>query len=419
MPAGDQPLLDLTIERVAHGGHCVARHEGRVIFVRHTAPGERVRAQLTQSGAKDSFWRADAIEILDAHPGRVPSAWPAAGPGGVGGGELAHLDAATQLAWKSDVLAEQMDRLADIQVTTKVQAVPGVDPLAGYRTRIEAKSDNRGALGMNGFRSRKVLPLTSMPLATAELAELDLFSKKWPHRAEIKAIVPVGGDRPLVLVNGHPWRAKGIDRRPSARRTVLEKVTVEWGGTTRTYEFKVAGAGFWQVHQEAPALLASRTLALLAEYHGDLTGARIADLYAGAGLLTAPLLAAVGDTGRVWSVEADTTAVRDARRSIPKEQPVEFLTGDVAEVLAADDFPLAVSAVVLDPPRVGAGKAVLDLVARQHPQTIVYLACDPAALARDVRYLAELGYTMQHLEAWDLFAHTHHFESIAVFSRST
>ena len=80
-------IVDLEIGPVAHGGHCVARHEGRVVFVRHTLPGERVRARLTDAAPDATFWRADAVEGLDAAPDRVPSAWPAAGPGGVGGGE--------------------------------------------------------------------------------------------------------------------------------------------------------------------------------------------------------------------------------------------------------------------------------------------------------------------------------------------
>ncbi|WP_143320285.1 TRAM domain-containing protein, partial [Cellulomonas iranensis] len=88
--ATDTPgaTVDLEIGPVAHGGHCVARRDGRVVFVRHTLPGERVRARLTDAAPDAKFWRADAVEVLDASPDRVPSAWPAAGPGGVGGGEL-------------------------------------------------------------------------------------------------------------------------------------------------------------------------------------------------------------------------------------------------------------------------------------------------------------------------------------------
>lgn len=417
MSSTELPVVELSIEGAAHGGHCVARYEGRVVFVRHTAPGERVLAALTQAKPKDSFWRADALDVLEAHSGRVPSAWPAAGVGGVGGGELAHLDAATQLQWKSDVLAEQLQRLGGVSQHVAVRSVPGVDPLAGYRTRIECKSDNRGQLGMNGFRSRRVIPLTSMPLATAEVQELGLFEKRWPRRAEVKVIVPVGGDRPLILVDGVPWRNSGVDNRPSARRTVIERVDVPVVGELRSYQFKVAGAGFWQVHHRAPSLLAERTVALLAEHFGDLGGARVADLYSGAGLLSAPLVDLVGDQGQVVSVESDQTAVRDARRSLPKGAPVEFLTGDVADVMASDDFPTSVDAVVLDPPRVGAGREVVELVGQHKAQTVVYLACDPAALARDVAYFAGVGYELKHVEAWDVFPHTHHFESIAVFSR--
>ena len=79
------PLVELEIGRIAHGGHCVARYDGRVVFVRHTLPGETVRARLTDSGETSKFWRADAVEILVASPDRVRSAWPQAGADGVGG----------------------------------------------------------------------------------------------------------------------------------------------------------------------------------------------------------------------------------------------------------------------------------------------------------------------------------------------
>src|SRR5690606_33662822 len=143
--AGD--VVELEIGPVAHGGHCVARLTeaggggGRVVFVRHALPGERVRARLTEAASEARYWRAEAIEVLEASPDRVPSAWPQAGPGGVGGGELAHVELAAQRRWKGAVLAEQLARLAGVEREVTVEAAPGDDERGGlaWRTRIELR----------------------------------------------------------------------------------------------------------------------------------------------------------------------------------------------------------------------------------------------------------------------------------------
>ena len=165
------PLVELEIGRIAHGGHCVARYDGRVVFVRHTLPGETVRARLTDSGETSKFWRADAVEILVASPDRVRSAWPQAGADGVGGGELAHVSLEAQRRWKAGVVEEQLQRLAKIERTVVVEPAPGDDERGGlgWRTRIDLVADADGRAGMRQFRSHDVLPLSTMPLATPEV----------------------------------------------------------------------------------------------------------------------------------------------------------------------------------------------------------------------------------------------------------
>lgn len=403
----NQDVVTLDIEGPAHGGHCVARLDGRVVFVRHALPGEKVLATLTQAGEKDSSWRADALDVVTPSPDRVASVWPAAGVGGVGGGELAHVSLDGQLRWKSAVIREQFQRLAGVDVEVSVGRLPGDVDRGGlrYRTRIELVTDRRGRPGMFGHRSKRVHVLDDMPLGVPELDELKVFTRKLPPRVHLKAIAP-SDDKPLLLVGGEPWRASGADRRPSARRNVRERVGES--------SFKVAGDGFWQVHREAPGVLSERVVSLVREFASVSEGSVVADLYAGAGLLSVPLSQAVGEN--VWVVEGGMKAVRDARRNLPKELHSRIVCGDVGEVLASDALPSALDAVVLDPPRAGAGKAVVEQVVARRPEAAVYVACDPAALARDVSYFGDAGYRLAHLEAWDFFPHTHHVESIAVFS---
>src|SRR5690606_28094450 len=157
-------LVELEIGKVAHGGHCVARHEGRVVFVRHTLPGERVRVRLTEAAPEARFWRGEAVEVLEASPDRVPSAWPEAGPGGVGGAELAHVALPAQRAWKAAVVTEQLARLAGVEREVEVEAAPGDEERGGlaWRSRIELRTDAEGRAGMTRVRSHEVLPLGSM-----------------------------------------------------------------------------------------------------------------------------------------------------------------------------------------------------------------------------------------------------------------
>lgn len=413
-------LVELEIGPVAHGGHCVARLRapgddgpGRVVFVRHALPGERVVARLTDAGPKAKFWRADAVEVLEASPDRVESAWAEAGPGGVGGGELGHVRLEAQRAWKAAVLAEQLQRLARVEREVPVRALPGDDERGGlgWRTRVGFLADREGRAGMRRFRSHDVVPVTTMPLMSDALAELDLLGRRWAPGVRIEAVAPAGGDTPVVLVDDQPFdlRRGKVDPRPNARSAVREHVRVG----EREWAYRVAAAGFWQVHREAPAALTGAVLDAL----GDVDGARVLDLYSGAGLFTLPLADAVGDAGSVVAVEGDARAVRDARRNLHDRPQVELHAGDVAGALASGVAGAGVDAVVLDPPRVGAGRDVVRAVAGLAPRRVVYVACDPAALARDVAYLAEEGYALSDVTGYDLFPMTHHVEAAAVLER--
>ncbi|WP_263120368.1 TRAM domain-containing protein [Cellulomonas fimi] len=403
MPA---ELIEIEVGPIAHGGHCVARMaDGRVVFVRHALPGERVRVRVTETGPK--FWRADAVEVLDASADRVDSVWPEAGPGGVGGGELAHVRLDAQRAWKSAVLTEQLSRLARIDREAPVEAMPG-DSGLGWRTRVSFVADPEGRLGMRRFRSHDVQPLTSMPLMSDAVAELGLLERRWTAGVTVDAVAPANGDAPIVLVDGQPFdlRKGRVDPRPNARAAVRE-VVGDW-------QYRVAAAGFWQVHRQAPAALVD---AVLAGVGGVDAGAVVLDLFSGAGLFTLPLADRVGESGRVIAVEGDARAVKDARRNAHDRPQIELHQGDVGAVLGTLGAWDSVDAIVLDPPRVGAGRDVVRSMTALDPGRIVYVACDPAALARDVAYLAEEGYQLEDVQGYDLFPMTHHVEAVAVLTR--
>ncbi|GMA31442.1 class I SAM-dependent RNA methyltransferase [Litorihabitans aurantiacus] len=398
-------LRDVVVGAPAHGGHAVARPGGRVVFVRHAVPGEVVDVMLTEAAPGARFWRGDATRVVERSPDRVRHVWPEAGPGGVGGGELGHLALPAQRAWKAAVLDDTLRRIGKLDLPdVEVEAVPGESDGLGTRTRIELVADAQGRLAMHPHRSHDLLALRTMPLAVPEIAEHVRRSREVGTRlrpgARVELVRSASGL--LVLVDGE---ALG-----STRKHVRERVLVTLpGGEQRRYEYRVAGGGFWQVHHGAARLLVERVLAAAQVQPGE----TVLEAYSGAGLLTLPLADAVGESGRVVAIEGDAGAVRNARRNAHAHPWVELVQGDVATHLGAAAEGGA-DVVVLDPPRAGAGAEVLGAVAAARPRRVVHVACDPAALARDLALLVERGYRVTSVTGYDLFPHTHHVEAIAV-----
>lgn len=414
-------LLEVTVGPVAHGGHCVARLDGRVIFVRHALPGEKVVVKITDASAKSRFWRGDAVEILERSADRVPAAWKKAGPGGVGGAELSHVSLAGQRAWKAAVIKEQFGHLAKLDLDVEVLAAPGDEENGGlgWRTRFDLVADSQGRMGMRGFRSHEVFFLNEMPLASpgaqALATEEKVFTGKWTPGVSLEVVAPGNGTPGLVLLDGEPQRKGFVDPRTNARRNVTETVKVD----DKEYEFRVAAAGFWQVHREAPSLLAQTVLDFARSGDQDLTDATVVDLYSGAGLFSVPFADAVGQVGRVISIEGDERACKDARRNLHNFEHAEVHMGQVGRVLGDKDHGAMAGAdiVVLDPPRAGAGEKIVNLIVDLDPAKVIYVACDPAALARDTSYFQGHGYKLEELKAFDLFPHTHHVECVALLTR--
>lgn len=400
-------LLRLEVGAPAHGGHCVARHDGRVVFVRHALPGEVVTAQVTEGAEGDRYWRADAVEVHEASPDRVGPAWPEAGPGGVGGGELSHVSLPAQRDWKLAVLREAFERFARQPYEGSVLPAPGDEERAGlrYRTRVEATADAAGRAAMRRPRSHDSVRLRAMPLTT-EAAEHVLLTWNFPEGAAVRIVDPGGRGEVSVWVDGQSWKSGRPDQRPNAAAAVTELVTVG----QREFRYRVAGTGFWQVHRQAPSVLVGEVLQKVGQ------ASRALDLYSGAGLFTLPL----ADDGReVVSVESDPIAVANARRSLHATSGAVLVEGDVRDTLRAisegEGPPGPFDAAVLDPPRSGAGEATLQALAALGVTRIVYVACDPVALARDTALLAGHGYALVEAQAWDLFPMTHHVETVAAF----
>ena len=341
---------------VAHGGHFVARLEdGPVVFVRHALPGERVEIVVTEGTDGDRFWRADAVTVLSASPDRVEAPCPVARPDGCGGCDLQHVALPAQRALKAAVVREQLQRLAGLDVPVTVESVPGDQEGLRWRTRQRYARTPDGRRGMRKHRSHDVVPVEDCLIDA--------------------------GVGPSTVVLGR--------------------------------SFDVAPDGFWQVHPGAPDLLVTTVLEMLAPRPGETA----LDLYAGVGLFARFLLEAVrtgGADGQVVAVEGDAQACVHAAANLGPGAVVT--AGAVHQVLAeghAGPFDL----VVLDPPRTGAKRTVVEQVVARAPRAVAYVACDPAALARDVGTFAEHGYALRQLRAFDLFPMTHHVECVALLEK--
>jgi tRNA/tmRNA/rRNA uracil-C5-methylase (TrmA/RlmC/RlmD family) len=428
-------LLELVVGPPAHGGHCVARHEGRVVFVRHALPGERVRARVTEDGDDARYWRADAVEVLEASPDRVERPCPWAGPGRCGGCDWQHARPQAQRRMKGEVVREQLRRLAGLDVDVEVEAVPGPgvdhDAGLGWRTRTQLAVDDAGRAGLRAHRSHRVVPVDQCPISHPRVAEVGAWDRSWPGTATVEVVAPaVGEDRLLVLTPRDPRRgvpraavpprAEGVAgaaavavRGPAGLEQVRGRTWVaeEVDLPTGPRRFRVTGSGFWQVHPGAGRALVTAVLDALEPAAGE----RALDLYAGAGLFAAALADAVGPGGAVTAVEGDARAAADARRNLHDAPQVRVVhdrvDGRLAGVEAAD-------VVVLDPPRTGARRPVVEAVAALRPRAVAYVACDPASLARDLATFAEAGYGLAGLRAYDLFPQTHHVECVALLERT-
>lgn len=445
MQPGD--TIDLDITGVAHGGVFVARHEGRVVFVTDAIPGERVRARLSDTKAS-SFWRAQTVEVLEASPHRIDHVWPAAGlevdpDHRAGGAEFGHIALPHQRVLKEQVLREALERMAGVTDRPITVAPAGDDSGDAtrtesadgtrWRTRVSVHVDEQGRIGAFAARSHRVIETPDLPLATLAIEEAVAGlrgSAKGAAPGRIDIVQPADG---RVRVIPRPERARPAPRAPRgvkrpaapqspARRganPARERI-VERAGSR---DFTLDAGGFWQVHRLAAETLRGAVGRAIEATGGLDPEASHLDLYGGVGLFAASLI----DHGgvHVTTVESDARASEYAGANLADhlgvravaERADRFLARTLSEHSAAERDRARRGVVVLDPPRSGAGAGVVAQLVERAPASLVYVACDPVALARDVRLFADAGYTLTHLEAFDLFPHSHHLEAVAVLAR--
>lgn len=356
--------MQVRVEKVAHGGHFIARNEGQVIFIRDTAPGELVEIEVT-SKAK-GFLRANVLEVIESSPERI--APPCAYAGKCGGCDFQHLNLPYQRQLKADVIKEQFSRIAKMDIDVTVHEV---SPTTHYRTHIRGVANEAGHFGIYASRSHDIIPISDCLIAGEELHVEKIATEKFEPMEPIE--VPQGDQ---------------------IREVKGKKLLVK------------AGA-FWQRHRNAPDTLTTQFLKLAKLKAGD----HLLDLYGGVGLFTSVALDVIGPGGRVDLIESSIPATESAKENFKKHENVKIVREDVVKGLKnirrAD-------VVVLDPPRAGAGAEVVAQLLRIKPSRIVYVACDPASLARDVKDFVANGWSIEQIDGYDLFPMTQHIETVCL-----
>lgn len=381
MQIGDRIDVDVTAN--AHGGHCVARHEGQVIFVRHAIPGERVTVEITD--ITRSFARGNCVVVIDSSPHRVKAPCRYATPHGCGGCDFQHVDLSHQRALKSQIIAEQFKRLAKMEVEVEVEEVL---PTLHWRNRMEFTVSDNSKLGLFASRSSQIVEIEQCLIASAEIDIPMINQRRLPKGKRVDVAITSSGSQEISIEGRENFAL------------IKEKVG--------DVEFSLNPLSFWQSHKAAPELLSRVVRELSDPQPGD----HVFDLYGGVGLFAAALLPEVGAGGRITIIESDDNAITDAKRNFAEEDRVEVVHGRVEKALKKY---VAANLVILDPPRSGAGASVIEAVVSLKPRAIVYVACDPASLARDTAYLKERGFALHTLRAFDLFPMTAHMECVARF----
>ncbi|MFJ9739123.1 class I SAM-dependent RNA methyltransferase [Streptomyces sp. NPDC101166] len=420
---------EVEIGPVAHGGHCIARtEEGQVLFVRHTLPGERVVARVTEGEEGARFLRADAVRILEASKDRVEAPCPFSGPGRCGGCDWQHAKPGAQRRMKGEVIAEQLQRLAGltpeeagwdgtVMPAEGDKLPPGEVP--AWRTRVQYAVDAEGHAGLRKHRSHEVERIDHCMIAAPGVDELGIEKREWTGMESVEAIAATGSqDRQVILTP-----------RPGARLPIVEldrpvsvmRVGEKDGGVHRVHgrpfvreradgrTHRVGSGGFWQVHPKAADTLVTAVMQGLLPRKGEMA----LDLYCGVGLFAGALADRLGEAGAVLGIESGKRAVEDARHNLADFPRVRVEQGKVETVLPRTGI-TDVDLIVLDPPRAGAGRTTVAHLASLGARRIAYVACDPAALARDLAYFRDGGYRVRTLRAFDLFPMTHHVECVAI-----
>lgn len=384
----------------ANGGSCVAHHEGRVVFVRYALPNERVRVRVTAD--RGTYWHAEVLEVIEPSADRIDSLCPIAGVHGAGCCDLAFARPEGVRTLKAQIVANQLERLGGHHWSG--EAEPLSDGATGWRTRVRLEVGTDGQPGFHRYHSEELV--TDLRCAQLVPGMLDglvqaCSAADLTPTAQLHVAVDDDGRRHVVRTLRH------------GGRTTTSVVQGDYEATQRVgrRDWQVPVTAFWQAHRDAPRVYS----ALVAQWAQPGAGMRVWDLYGGVGVFAATLADAVGESGRVLTVDTSRTSTRAARAALADLSQVDVVTDSVRRAISAQ--PAGADVAVLDPPRSGAGREVIDLLAAAGVPRVVHIGCEAASFARDIGLYLGHGYTVEQIRVFDAFPLTHHTECVALLTR--
>jgi 23S rRNA (uracil1939-C5)-methyltransferase len=403
-------ILTIKLEKLAYGGAALGRiPDGRAAFVPFALPSERVRARVVEE--RRGHVRAELVEVLDASPERI--APRCAHFGACGGCHYQHLPYESQLKGKTDILRDQLERIGKIGEPPVEEMIPSPRPW-NTRNHIQFHLTPTGELGFIGIDGRSILPIHECHLPEAELDAVWRGLQFEPGLGLERVSLRLGaeGEMMMVLESPEPPEME-IEAGISVVHLLGDEAVVMAGDDHLMMEvngraFCVSAGAFFQINS---AMAGSMTAHLL-ERLPVTPESTLLDVYCGVGLFSAFF---AGRLRRLAGIEISPAACEDFAANLDEFENVELYQGAAEEILPALDF--NPETVLLDPPRAGLERGVLEALLKKAPERMAYVSCDPSTLARDARRLIEGGYRLVEVVPFDLFPQTYHIESISIFEK--
>ena len=382
-------IIPLDIGTIANGGHFIARHNDQIIFVRHSITGERANVKITAVNSKFAF--GDAVEILKKSKDRVNAPCKYAHPEGCGGCDFQHIDLKTQLNFKKIVIQDQFKRIAKIDINPDLIIADSNNGL-NWRSRLNLGISENKKLGLRSHKSNNIIEIDECLIALKEINNLDVFNKHWGNNYNIKISCSSEND---ITISHLGEKISGSDK--------LQEVVGD-------NKFNISPQSFWQSHKSAPGIILEKVL----KFANIKKGERVCDLYGGVGLFTLPISKIIGENGEVHLIETNKACIDDANEMFADLKNIFIHHGTVEQKLGSIK---KIDTIILDPPRNGISKQVINQMIEKKPHTIVYVSCNPSTLARDTKILLNNKYELTNVVGLDLFPMTHHVECVTSFSK--
>jgi 23S rRNA (uracil1939-C5)-methyltransferase len=380
--------VHLTLTDMAYEGHAIARKGEEVVFVEYGLPGEEVEVELFKRQGGVAFGRV--VEVLDASPDRIEPRCPYFGL--CGGCHWQHITYERQLTLKQHVVKEQLRRIGKFESQPVRETVPADDPWH-YRNHVRLSAGRHGDIGFVRRGSHRFLPIEHCLIAEPAINEViaKLQGKAAGlHQVEVRTGVNTGD---LMLVQDMREQEASM---PAPSKTYTDALAGQ--------SFQISAPSFFQSNTRQ----AEKLVGIVRERLDLQPDELLLDAYAGVGTFAAIF---APDVREVIGIEESPAAVADARVNLAGLPNVRYLQGKVEDVLPG--LGVNPDAVILDPSRVGCHPEVIAAILRMAPPRLVYVSCDPATLARDLRLLVDGGYDLLDVTPLDMFPQTYHIESVS------